>query len=410
MYNKFVGSNKDVFKTRAFRISIFLPVIIAVTFAVAIHYNQTFNGFLSYLWKEMKLPLAIASLTIPFTTWTIANHRSSQMIKTINSQEEKRLYESYFEQEAFFERVFGRCISNSKWEYIVIEDLPVIHSRIYEFNKLKLKKEISICSNVESEVDKYFSESRKAFWEFYPLFTEEISKKDSNEYRLNQLVDNLFLYLHHQLMTATIHLGTRFIDKNEITLPMLCIAYFEIQYLMEHFDIKENITNEELSENSETFNAVIRIVSEFYGIEDKKLNLNEIKSKIEQNMMVKHAVRSPLVYGVDSMMEKLSESYDNAFDEIKIYPKSGDFVSFSMFVGEDLTSTVDVFFTQSTDGDSEGKITAQYQDKKVSIDIYKVDTSYHMGLNENDGELFYMNVGELVISYLDEKTSSKVVI
>lgn len=411
MYNKFIGSSKDVFKTKAFRLSILLPVFTALIIGILIHFNQPFSDFLSYLWKQMKLPLAISSLAIPFATWTIANHRSSQMIKTMNSQEDKRLYESYFEQEAFFERVFGRCIVNSKWKYIVSEDLPVIHSRIYEFNKLKNKKEIVINSEVEGLVDSYFAETKKVFWEFYPIFIDELSKDDSNDYQLNHLVNKLFTALHHHLMTATIFLGTRYIDKNEISLPMLCIAYFEINHLMTHFDVKVHVSPEDFSDDSDTFNAVIRVVSDYYKLEDEKLNLHNIEDSIYHNMMVKHAVKSPLVYAVDSMMNKISESYIQLFDELKVHPKSGDFLSITLFSGDDIQNAIDISFTISECKDDHvGQIIAVFKENSVSIDIYESGNAHRMGIDEQAGKTFFEAVGGLIFDYLEEKVFSKDVI
>ncbi|HDZ9330053.1 TPA: hypothetical protein RUZ39_004011, partial [Vibrio cholerae] len=142
-YDDLVAKDKDVFTTPLFKLSILIPCCLALIVGFGISYNDNFSSLLGSLWATMKLPIALASLSLPLATWVIANHRSAQLLKSAKLQESKRLVETYLEQEAFFERVYGRKLVSAGWEYITKEDLPVIHAQLYEFERLQVKNSIS---------------------------------------------------------------------------------------------------------------------------------------------------------------------------------------------------------------------------------------------------------------------------
>ncbi|MFM5398757.1 hypothetical protein ACET8C_10660 [Aeromonas veronii] len=111
MYNKLIGARNDVLKSGAFIASICIPIALSVGVALLIHYLPSFNSLLSHLWETMKLPIAIASLSIPLATWAIANHGSARVTETLKIQDRKQLSELYFEQEKLFEKVLAKKLN-----------------------------------------------------------------------------------------------------------------------------------------------------------------------------------------------------------------------------------------------------------------------------------------------------------
>ena len=91
MYKKIVGARKDVFKTTALWLAILVPIGLSVLLWFAISYFEVFGLFLSDAWATMKLPIAIASLSIPLATWAIANHSSARVTETLANQDRKQL-------------------------------------------------------------------------------------------------------------------------------------------------------------------------------------------------------------------------------------------------------------------------------------------------------------------------------
>ncbi|AXY01289.1 hypothetical protein D1115_08980 [Vibrio alfacsensis] len=195
MYNKFVAKDKDVFATPLFLLSIAIPMLTAIGIGIALYFSTTFSSVLSHIWATMKLPLAIASLSIPLATWVIANHRSAQITKSNKLQESKRLVETYLEQESFFERVYGRKITTAKWSFITKEDLPVIHAELYEFQKLQDKGEIKARANVKDDVQAYFHGTHRVFWEYYEHFVKRKKMKTTSFYWSHLQLSFMSIYI-----------------------------------------------------------------------------------------------------------------------------------------------------------------------------------------------------------------------
>ncbi len=400
MYNKWIGSDKDVFKTRAFKLSIFGPVILAIGIGLFIHFNVTFGSFLSYIWLTMKLPIAIASLAIPLATWTIANHRSSQMIKTLNFQEEKRLFETYFEQESFFERIFGRQITNSKWVYITKEDLSVIHSKLYEFKRLKEKNTISICEIIEEPLIDYYKTTRKLFWNFYDSFEDEKIKDDKNIFLLDHLVHNFIERLHFQLMFISSHIGTRVLEQQKTSLPLLCTAYFEIYYLMQDLNIGQPMDEEDFNDDLEMFNAVVNVISQNYNIRHEQITIEHIQQQTSVREMVKQSTAKPIAQAVNRIMYIFSDHLCKISDDVKIREKSGEFISFRLFV-HTIDDSINISFIEHYEGESiEGKLVMSYKGEERIADIHRLDGGYRIGQDEKTAKLFERDCIEFVLIYL----------
>lgn len=196
MYNKFIGAKNDVLKSGAFIAAIFVPLILSIAIALMIKFVPAFVPLLSSLWETMKLPIAIASLSIPLATWAIANHGSARVTETLKIQDRKQLSELYFEQEKLFEKVLTRKIEHYEFKYITVQDLPVIHATIFNYKNIYQHGRIafnnSICENIKEAFDTNNNVNRI----FYEKFTEE-KNGNNDSIRICNLTSNYIATIQH---------------------------------------------------------------------------------------------------------------------------------------------------------------------------------------------------------------------
>lgn len=92
--------DKSLFKTKLFWAAIFTPIIIAGIIIGSIFYIEdlsfdwSHNG-LNNLFIYFKFPFAIAALSFPFVAFVIANHRSHQMLRQINTSLGQQIFSNY---------------------------------------------------------------------------------------------------------------------------------------------------------------------------------------------------------------------------------------------------------------------------------------------------------------------------
>ncbi len=392
MYEKFVAKDKDVFATPLFIASIAIPLISAVGIGLGIHYSLGFSTFLSNVWSTMKLPIAVASLSLPLATWVIANHRSAQITKANRLQESKRLVETYLEQESFFERVYGRKITTANWQFITKDDLPVIHAELYEFQRLHEKGQITPKESLSEDIQQYFDGTRKCFWEFYEYFLEE--KRDANnEYLLESLTIQLFEFLHRRLAVFSGTFGTRNIDLNETKLGMYIAAYFEIYYLCVDLNLPTiGTTDEILSEDYETFNAVANLIAERFGNGHEDTNLEAFRKGLEIKRMVKFAVLEPHVQAINKLVHDWSENFSANYESMKLLPFEGTYLGFKLFTHTP-DDSVTMSFIETEEEEHFGELRLEKGDEIVFMPIFKIDTKMRI---HRDGQAAQQTIVEIL--------------
>ncbi|MDS1864274.1 hypothetical protein QX220_21870 [Vibrio vulnificus] len=397
MYEKFVAKDKDVFATPLFITSITIPLVTAIGIGLGIHYSIEFSEFLSNIWATMKLPIAIASLSLPLATWVIANHRSAQITKANKLLESKRLIETYLEQESFFERVYGRKITTANWQFITKDDLPVIHAELYEFQRLHEKGHIKLKESLSEDIQQYFDGTRKCFWEFYEYFVEE--KRDTNnEYLLESLTIQLFEFLHRRLAVFSGTFGTRNIDLNETKLGMYITAYFEIYYLCVDLNLPTGgTTNEILSEDYETFNAVVNLISERFGNGQEDINLSTFRESLEIKRMVKFAVSEPHVQTINKLIHDWSENFSDNYESMKLLPFDDAYLGFKLFAHTPDDAVI-MSFMETDEKEYFGELRLEKDAEIVFMPIFKEDTKIRL---HKDAQAAQQAIGE-ILSFLSK--------
>ncbi|MCG6305533.1 hypothetical protein K6U21_15330 [Vibrio vulnificus] len=397
MYEKFVAKDKDVFATPLFITSITIPLMTAIGIGLGIHYSIEFSEFLSNIWATMKLPIAIASLSLPLATWVIANHRSAQITKANKLLESKRLIETYLEQESFFERVYGRKITTANWQFITKDDLPVIHAELYEFQRLHEKGHIKPKESLSEDIQQYFDGTRKCFWEFYEYFVEE--KRDTNnEYLLESLTIQLFEFLHRRLAVFSGTFGTRNIDLNETKLGMYITAYFEIYYLCVDLNLPTGgTTNEILSEDYETFNAVVNLIYERFGNGQEDTNLSTFRESLEIKRMVKFAVSEPHVQTINKLIHDWSENFSDNYESMKLLPFDDAYLGFKLFTHTPDDAVI-MSFMETDEKEYFGELRLEKDAEIVFMPIFKEDTKIRL---HKDAQAAQQAIGE-ILSFLSK--------
>ena len=163
---------KSLSKSKSFRAAIFIPFLAAIATAIFIALCKDGSASLANFVTSYKIPITIFSLSIPLTAWAVANHRSELTLEALKIQSEKRLYDMYYEQQKHFEKVIGRRFKNAQFKYIMEEDLPVIFSELYEFNRIREKAEVSLKLTVIKEMSRFVKETEEIIYDFIAQFSE----------------------------------------------------------------------------------------------------------------------------------------------------------------------------------------------------------------------------------------------
>lgn len=385
MYNKFVAKDKDVFATPLFLLSIIIPLVLAVSVGAGLYYSESFSSFLSNVWLTMKLPLAIASLSIPLATWVIANHRSAQITKSNKLQASKRLVETYLEQESFFERVYGRKITTAKWSFITKEDLPVIHAELYEFQQLQEKGDIKIRESVTNDVAEYLNATHRIFWEYYEHFVKE-KESDNNEFLLESFTTQLYTYLHYNLASFSRVFGTQSVDMDDTCLSTYISAYFEIYQLC--IDLKINtgeVNDETIREDYETFNAAATLISDQYGLRLENATLGRLKEAIGIKRIVKFATAEPHTQTINRLINSWAEKFVDDFSNLKMLAIEGKYLSFKLFT-KDHNEFILMNFVETNEQEYFGEIQVTYDSEKSYMPIYKTETGITVNRDASSAE------------------------
>ena len=385
MYEKIVSKDKDVFKTPLFIGSIAIPLLLSICIGLGILYSESFVCFLNSFWSSMKLPITIVALSIPLATWAIANHRSAQMVHANKLSEEKRLFETYFEQEKFFERIYGRKITTAEWSFITVEDLPVIHSSIYEFQNLKNKGTITIRDDIHIIINDHLEECMKLIWDFYNHFTEE-KQKDNNIYILQSYAVQLFNHLNSLLNNFSNFFGTKYVNLNNTTLSTYAQSYFEIYELSIYLDIPINkITNEKRNDDYETFYAIASLISDKFNLTAEQCTLEKLNDKFQINQMVKFATSEPHVQTINNLIQGWYEKFIDNIDGLTIIPIEGQYLSLKLFTNN-IDDFINVRFIETEENDYFGEVRFTKNEHFEFMPIYVYENGITLGKDRETAE------------------------
>ena len=191
--------NKKLSQTKLFKAAIGVPLLSSFALGYVLYTSEDAPKLLADFWTTFKIPMTIASLSIPLVAWVTANHRSEQTMKGLELQKDKRLYEMYYEQQKHFEKVMGRRIKNAKFKYITEEDLPVIFSELYEFNRIQEKGEVTLKPTAVAEMNKFITDTGEILYSFYEHFSEHKEKNPDQRLVLDSFIQQMYTLLQNNL-------------------------------------------------------------------------------------------------------------------------------------------------------------------------------------------------------------------
>lgn len=385
MYEKIVSKNKDVFKTPLFIGSIVIPLLLSIGIGLGINYSESFVCFLNNFWTSMKLPITIVALSIPLATWAIANHRSAQMVHANKLSEEKRLFETYFEQEKFFERIYGRKIITAEWFFITVEDLPVIHSEIYEFRNLKNKGTISIKDDIHIAINNHLEESIKIIWGFYDHFTEE-KEKENNIFLLHSYTIQLFTNLNILLNNFSNIFGTKYLNLQKTNFSTYTQSHFEIYDLCIYLDIPINkIDNEKRNDDYETFYAVASLIFDKFNLNAETCTIEKLNEKINIDQTIKWALSEPHVQTINKLIQGWYENLSNNIDGLTVIPIEGQYLSLKLFTNN-IDDFINVRFIETEKNEYFGEVRFTKNEHFEFMPIYVYENGITLGKDRETAE------------------------
>lgn len=358
-----------------FRLSIALPLVIAVILFVGILLCESLGEQLNVIWETYKIPVTIASLSIPLAAWAIANHRSVQTMHGLKLQSHKRLYEMFYEQQNHFEKVMGRRIENAKFKYIEKDDLPVIFSELYEFNVLHQKGEVSLKSSANEEINRFLTKTGEIIFEFYCQFTEEREKKTEQHIVLDGYIEQLLRFLQRNLHQLSDDIGVRFIELSNASLEVFVNAYSEVLQLSYYMgdDFKAVWDKLEIDERSEdedvlnTFSAVEKIIRD-YSTKGGDATYKNFQEAIHVRQVIKFSQATKLQNLVREIYGELISGIKLHFN-LKIMMEEGAAYDKYSIVGEVGGSSLDLWFEETTEMEGTLFLSCNLNKDNYSFDV-----------------------------------------
>lgn len=380
MYKKIVGARKDVFQTTALRLAILVPIVLSALLWFGISHFAAFGVFLSNMWATMKLPIAIASLSIPLATWVIANHSSARVTETLANQDRKQLSDIYFEQEKLFESVLIRKIKYLNFRYITAEDLPVIHATIFDYKNLHKNGFLKIKPDLSDKIREVTEVNRGNSLFFYEAFIEE--KNGGNDsIRMQNLTCSYMDMLANNLMVLAGHVGCRMIRENDTSLETLCSAFVEIEHLVSEINnfITDDIENSFLTEDDyELFNAIMVVTTEYHGSTPAELTISKVVESTNLKVLIKHFAGSDLRRFISSVMDKVIDFVREASSHLNVVQSDEEYLALKIY-HNDPSDFIKVFFTKLDDESVIGVVSVEWKNEKYDISVVCEDEKYNIG-------------------------------
>lgn len=330
----------------------------------------------------MKLPIAIASLSIPLATWVIANHSSARVTETLANQDRKQLSDIYFEQEKLFERVLIRKIKHLNFRYITAEDLPVIHATIFDYKNLHKNGFLKIKSDLSDKIRDVTEINRGNSLFFYEAFIEE--KNGGNDsIKMQNLTCSYIDMLANNLMVLAGHVGCRMIRENDTSLETLCSAFVEIEHLVSEIKnfITDDIEDSFLTEDDyELFNAIMVVTTEYHGGTPAELTISKVIESTHLKVLIKHFAGSDLRRFISSVMDKVIDFVRETSSHLNVVQSDEEYLALKIY-HNDLSDFIKVFFTKLDDEYESviGVVSVEWKNEKYDISVVFKDEKYNIG-------------------------------
>ncbi|WP_421316524.1 hypothetical protein [Aeromonas veronii] len=394
MYNKFIGAKNDVLKSGAFIAAIFIPLILSIAVALMIKFVPAFVPLLSSLWETMKLPIAIASLSIPLATWAIANHGSARVTETLKMQDRKQLSELYFEQEKLFEKVLTRKIEHYEFKYITAQDLPVIHATIFNYKNIYQHGRIAFNNSICEKIKEAFDTNNDVNRIFYEKFTEE-KNGNNDSIKICNLTSHYITTIQHNLMILAPYTGCRILREGTTGLGMLVSAHIEIEHMLLEINqyILDGVSTHYLTEDDyELYNAILNLTTAYYGCKPDELTITKIQDITRTKVTIKHITQSDLHRFIFNAMEKIRPLINEVCSHLTVVQEDLEYLSLKIF-SSNPNDFIRVFFVkENTESEKQGVLKAQWNDEFYDIDVIMKNGGFTVGKNNIEQNHFVNSI------------------
>lgn len=396
-----MSDNQKLSQTKLFKAAIGVPILGSLVLGYVLHTNEDAPKLLADFWTTFKIPMTIASLSIPLVAWVAANHRSEQTMKGLELQKDKRLYEMYYEQQKHFEKVMGRRVNNAKFKYITEEDLPVIFSELYEFNRIQEKGEVTLKPTAVAEMNRFIIDTGEIIYSFYKHFSEHKEKNPDQRRVSNTLIQQMYTHLQNNLHKLSDDIGFKFIDLSSSSVEIFSRAYSEVLHLAYYMgdDFKEvwDVPPEEDGSSRDqnilnTFSAIENVIREHMGVVGEA-SFSNLQHDISSSELMKMLNATPLQNLVNESCQKLLRDLTTNFDFDDIAVIDGKYEKYQFPIREELP-TFELWFDEISDSegdlvlttpDNEHRARFTILDEKVEVDG-KEQTKYT--IDDDMGEKF----------------------
>ena len=382
-----MSDNKKLSQTKLFKAAIGVPIIGSIALGYVLYSYEDAPQLLANVWTTYKIPMTIASLSIPLVAWVTANHRSEQTMKGLELQKDKRLYEMYYEQQKHFEKVMGRRVKNAKFKYITEEDLPVIFSELYEFNRIQDKGEVSLKPTAVEEMNRFVTQTGEILYSFYEHFSEHKEKSPDQKRLLDNFIHHMYTLLQNNLHKLSDDIGVRYIDLSDASVEIFSRAYSEVLNLAYYMgdDFKEvwDAPPEEDGSSRDqnilnTFSAIEEVIRGHMGIVGEA-SFSNLQHDMTSREVIKMANATPLQSLVSQSCQKLLEDLTNHFEFDDITVKEGKYEKYQFPYREELP-TLELWFDEISD--SEGDLVLTTPDTEHRARFTILDEKVEVGGEE----------------------------
>ena len=382
-----MSDNKKLSQTKLFKAAIGVPIIGSIALGYVLYSYEDAPQLLANVWTTYKIPMTIASLSIPLVAWVTANHRSEQTMKGLELQKDKRLYEMYYEQQKHFEKVMGRRVKNAKFKYITEEDLPVIFSELYEFNRIQDKGEVSLKPTAVEEMNRFVTQTGEILYSFYEHFSEHKEKSPDQKRLLDNFIHQMYTLLQNNLHKLSDDIGVRYIDLSDASVEIFSRAYSEVLNLAYYMgdDFKEvwDAPPEEDGSSRDqnilnTFSAIEEVIRGHMGIVGEA-SFSNLQHDMTSREVIKMANATPLQSLVSQSCQKLLEDLTNHFEFDDITVKEGKYEKYQFPYREELP-TLELWFDEISD--SEGDLVLTTPDTEHRARFTILDEKVEVGGEE----------------------------
>lgn len=379
-----MSDNKKLSQTKLFKAAIGVPILGSLALGYVLHSYDDASLLISDLWTTYKIPMTIASLSIPLVAWVTANHRSEQTMKGLELQKDKRLYEMYYEQQKHFEKVMGRRVKNAKFKYITEEDLPVIFSELYEFNRIKEKREITLKPTAVTEMNRFIDQTGEILYGFYEHFSKHKEENPDQKRVLDNFIQQMYTMLQKNLHKLSDDIGVKFIDLSDVSVETFSRAYSEVLHLAYYMgdDFKE-VWDAPLEEDGSsrdenvlnTFRAIEEVIRSHMGIVGEA-SFTNLQHDVSSREVIKMFSATPLQNLVKESCQTLLEDLTNHFDLDDIAVIEGKYEKYQ-FPTREYLPTLELWFDEVSDSEGDLVLTTpdtEYRarftilDEKVEVD------------------------------------------